>query len=286
MSLRRCLRAWIAAAALVLPLALVGPATPARAVLPECSYYAFFLGMHGMGEGPSTTHPNVSVTIAETRDVFLRDMEEKYHKVAYGGVLAYPSVSFVDWSQGPPILAALAAEKAGEDVLKDAIDNQTCADPKFVLAGYSMGAWVVGNFLVNNPSYVPRIKAVMLYGDPNRYRYPEGKTKGKTYYQGLVQWWNARPTKDYPVSPDRTLSICLDKDPLCGEGYPNTVGSSRHDITKGSQTRDSALCVTTKCEHLKYIRDKPDTKEQDGYGLTDLGGRFLAEFAVTGRWSG
>ena len=286
MSLRRCVQAWIVATALVLPVALVGPATPAHA--DECFYEYYFLGMHGVGEGPSDTIPTTSIVIQETKDVFEWEMRHTYDKKAVGWAVSYASASQDHWYSFATITPA---EEDGERQLRTAIEDQinTCVgrDPKFVLSGYSMGAWVIGNFLAdkNNAAFLPRIKAVMLYGDPNRYRYPEGKTKGKTYYQGLAQWWGQRPTKNYPVSRERTLSICLEKDPVCGEGYPNTVGS-RHDITRDTQTQDAAGCPATKCAHLKYVKDNRETAEQDGYGLTDLGGHFLAEFAATGHWSG
>ena len=59
-----------------------------------------------------------------------------------------------------------------------------CPDKRFVIAGYSQGAWVVGDSLVGggggwpspvDPVYAPKVAAVVMYGDP-RFRSGEAFT--------------------------------------------------------------------------------------------------------------
>jgi hypothetical protein len=124
--------------------------------------------------------------------------------------------------------------------------------------GYSMGAWVIDDWLKTHKSEWPIIKAVVLFGDP-------------CYYYGLAREWTdtCGPAHDYPYPapassvPFKMKAFCLQLDPVCGAGYA-VLGRKR-------QLKTAAACAKDKCADLRYVDGAPS-----GGPLYD-GAQFMVE---------
>ena len=131
-----------------------------------------------------------------------------------------------------------------------------CVDPKIVLTGYSLGAWAIDYSLIHRREHWPYIRGIVLYGDPQFY-------DKDLDFAGLARMWPMEPLNPappYEEIADRWLTLCLDKDPVCGRGYPGGNG----------QLDDAKTCdANPSCEHKKYV-EKHKTME---------GGEFLASKA-------
>ncbi|MET7927036.1 cutinase family protein [Streptomyces sp. NPDC005349] len=103
---------------------------------------------------------------------------------------------------------------AGVSALQHAMDRavRQCPSTKFVLVGYSLGAWVVDRFLLTDSRRQPLVLAAQLYGDP------QWNVPGKG--QGLAVILGHGLRTHYPPFPDRVHSLCNHRDPICGTGYP------------------------------------------------------------------
>ncbi|MGH8932585.1 MAG: cutinase family protein [Egibacteraceae bacterium] len=87
-----------------------------------------------------------------------------------------------------------------------------------VLAGYSQGAWVIGEFLnaTANTGLHVRLKAVVLFADP-RFEKDSAIGVGATTEPGILQRYHPdhRPTTYLPEVMDRAHSYCVSGDPVC-----------------------------------------------------------------------
>ena len=81
---------------------------------------------------------------------------------------------------------------AGEQALTTQIAAliKQCPSQRIVLAGYSLGAWTIDNWLAKNGVYWLNIKGVMLYGDPNWIRSDGTATIGFRHFVPTV--WRSR----------------------------------------------------------------------------------------------
>ncbi|MGW4544095.1 cutinase family protein [Streptomyces chartreusis] len=191
--------------------------------------------------------------------------------------LTYNSVHFADLSEVlSKVIKAPWKIKSGAIAVKGLFDSsnaegvseigrdvaealQSCADTKFVLAGYSQGAWVIDAFLRSaHPRVRNQIAGVALYGDP---QWDHGK-KGRGIARELSGYVRSlRVGGEYPGFGDRIQSWCSVRDPVCGEGYrPGLLAGAR----VLPQLRDAARCAhRSTCPHNFYS------------GVTTKGGEFL-----------
>jgi hypothetical protein len=136
--------------------------------------------------------------------------------------------------------------------------------------GYSEGAWVVEYWLHFHSGEAKDIKAVQLYGDPNYYEVYRHDRHGVQAYQGLSRlagltfgWYG--PPYPNPNTPYPVRTVCVNKDPVCGKGYADSL--TEHALQFGA----AAACKLTNCPHLDvyYVTDR----------YTMQGAAFLAKYA-------
>jgi cutinase len=156
--------------------------------------------------------------------------------------LPYPATS--DWvssvNSGKSMLAAHLAQQSA-----------ACPSQKFVLLGYSQGAWVVGDSLAGGGGGFPppisaalgqKVAAVVMYGDP-RYR------SGEPFVAGTAGAAGTRINGIIPRDPgalatyaSRTRSYCEIDDPICQYGGPG--GSGHFAYTSKYTTAAGAFVVS------------------------------------------
>jgi hypothetical protein len=270
------------------PIFTVTPGTPGNCQATAQCPDAYFIGAHGIAEDENSS------VIVETWQKFkeLADKAGKKNIVYYSLKYAAP-LEFFDVEKDIILLNARdsGVEELDRYVRGTVLDTtlrKACGDPKIVLTGYSLGAWVINEWLAKdldkpngNWTLWPLIRAVELYGDPLWYRAGHDYQNNHFIYNGL-----ATLISDIPNPYDNTLagpastilslanrwqSRCLKGDPVCGEGYPiviDPIGLLHHP----DQGPDALACANpnTVCEHTKYIKAK------GGYNLTERGANFLA----------
>jgi hypothetical protein len=129
--------------------------------------------------------------------------------------LPYPASS--DWVKSAQKgINQLAAQLAGQ--------SKACPKQKFVLLGYSQGAWVVGDALAGGGGGVApavgkalgkKVAAIILYGDP-RFRASEPYTRGThaANVNGLIP----REVGGLKAYASRIRSYCDSDDTICQNG--------------------------------------------------------------------
>jgi len=267
---------------------------------------AYFIGVHGTLEGPDENGKchgeapyKCSATIQDTWKEFKTLAWKKGKRNIRLRLLAYPAGTFAGWVN--PI-SMIGAKNTGvsrldyyvrERVLKECPEEQ---HPKIVLVGYSLGAWVIDNWLLKtqciqrvkkgvclkwkfqNEDLWEYISAVELYGDPMWYRsgpaFPGEDQQVPHEHKGLARYLQPFPgpyERNQGPSPqgkgdtlsNRWQSRCLVGDPVCGEGYKADFAAF---VQQALDVRD---CPNNKlCLHLQY--HNPAT------GLTRKGAKFLA----------
>ncbi|MER6957417.1 cutinase family protein [Streptomyces sp. NPDC000618] len=214
-----------------------------------------FIGVHGMDETGDD-----SETIKATWDKF-RDLSPEPKPASY--FATYRSIHKDDLnstraaiSKWSGIYKASTLEGVTEIGLNVAETLRRCPSTHFVLAGYSQGAWVVDEYLRQSHTPLGLIDGVALYGDP---QWDHG-AKGKGLARRLTK---PQLSGDYPDPPNyqgHILTLCANKDPICGEGYG--------DLGVGVQLIDASNCKKPKCPHLTYAPT-----------ATNRGAEFLASKA-------
>ena len=240
----------------------------------NCPHDAYFIGAHGTFEGPDGSGTAKSQAIVETAVGFLKELKAKLgqavvdvHYLEYPspGVSVLPTITIDDF---------ISAKDKGVDALDRHVRNTVlneCINPKIVLVGYSLGAWVINEWLgrEENKNLWPNIRAVELYGDPLWHR-SGNDYLGQTYiYNGIAHlpgfldpYQNSPPGPGVEIA-DRWQSRCLKGDAVCGEGY--------NGITQSIQYPLALDCINnSNCEHRRY------TKDQGGHDLTTRGAEFMA----------
>jgi hypothetical protein len=219
-----------------------------------------FLGVHGTGEGPPD--PRHSAVIETTWTAF-------YGALPAGVSKAVDYVQYPADLQLPSYLRFAAKVNNSEDQGVKALDHtffdwlSRCPAQKFVMAGYSMGAWVIDDWFASHHLSAQRIfqhlLAVVNYGDPmfliEKSKPPvEGITR---IVGGFVK---------VPMIPDRgdwggsgfvMRSICAYRDPICGVAYDTYIHQRLATLT---------CAIDSGCSHYSYA-DK---------GATLTNGRWLA----------
>lgn len=158
---------------------------------------------------------------------------------------------------------------------------RSCPTQKIVLVGYSLGAWIIDDWLSRNTNkdVWPNIVAVELYGDPIWHRTVQSYLGAAVTYDGIARNVlaypgatadRADPYTDNLQGPDisfsnRWQSRCLKGDAVCGEGY------NFSPVTGANQAGLVGNCgFNSSCMHRRY------TKANNGYNLTERGAKFLA----------
>ena len=239
----------------------------------------YFIGAHGIGEGPDSSGHGKSPELVETAFYLVKAKPNKavvnvkyleYQSVDMAKVTRLVSSKQYAEAIGLFFVELSSAEREGVSKLDAQVQGilKACANPKIALVGYSLGAWVVDDWL-SRGKHLEFIEAVELYGDPLWSRKSHHDT-----YEGIARREGITVKPDaYKLSPPGPgfgiawQSLCLVDDPVCGEGYkPDLLGDVR-------QILDAIGCISSFCEHKKYAFV---VSSRAGYGLTKLGGEFLA----------
>ena len=104
-----------------------------------------------------------------------------------------------------------------------------CPNAGIVLLGYSQGAHVIGDTIVNGRLGAvlgAHIKAVVMFGDP---KFNSQLSIDRGTYSGNNGMLKARPPQELSVYADRTLDICRHFDPVCQLTVLNVLDPSQHD---------------------------------------------------------
>jgi hypothetical protein len=219
-----------------------------------------------MNQGPDGSNlpwsPEISTTLATFEKLTPKET------TVDGIFLEYPS-PLVKWQKNKgEWWSTLAWSKdRGVENLESVIRSVLgkCADPKIVLAGYSMGAWVIDEWLHYHREYWPHIRGVVLYGDPQWYR-----KDGDFVYVGLARQLSTKDVGPYPPDQDYPAwkSYCLIGDAVCGEGYELLSEKTIQPIAANDCQSENVPCP-----HKNYVKD------MDGEEWTKRGGEFLASKA-------
>jgi len=236
-------------------LAASGPSAAAAVSQPAANSYCstpVFFGLHGMGEGPSSTVKAISPEITGF---------DAAQNLISGAVLNAP-VSYTTVYPSAWDVLALAnlgpltnAVNAGESALQSDVASWTAgcklSQLKIALIGYSMGAWVINKWLKDHPGEWILIRAVVFYGDPC-WKY--GPDQGLARLYGVA---GCSPANNYPYPaptgvltvPFKVQSLCAYHDPVCGGGYASN---------KAIQLSAAEHCTNANsCPHLQYTNGAP-----------------------------
>jgi len=228
---------------------------------------ALVIGVHGVGEGPSQTKPDVSITLKHTYYAFTAAASRHGHGGEQFDPTTYPTVPVSAFGTAGGIKGVLATVKDVAKGLNITLVGLASACPHMSvsLAGYSLGAWIINYTLITYHKIWNHVSAVAYYGDPCWHNSSRG-------YEGLarkvVGGCAAKSSYPYPASktPFLMQSWCVNKDPICGQGYnPSDIAA---------QLKAAKHCTAqNKCTHFDY---------KDGYpnsGPTVNGGKFLESHA-------
>jgi Cutinase len=115
--------------------------------------------------------------------------------------------------------------RAGTSALANrlAISAAYCPDQRFVLAGYSQGAWVIGDALAGGGGAAPtvsaalgrKVTAIVLYGDP---RFRAGEPYNRGTFQAGVSGVLPRAQGSLSAYASRIRSYCYADDTVCQNG--------------------------------------------------------------------
>ena len=217
----------------------------------KCSTAPIAFGLHGMGEGPSSTVKTVSPILTSFSSDLNHDSVGRLKQLT---PVPYPTVDPGQWRS---LLSTFTVLDIGEvDLQADiaAYVSRTCApDRKIALVGYSMGAWVINKWLMDHRSEWSVIKDVELYGDPCY----TGYTDGGTGDRGLVRLFGDShgctpagiyPYPSYPPYPPFHMSdFNLNRDPVSGYGWDGA-----RLINRAKQLWAAIHCETKACAHMDY----------------------------------
>lgn len=242
-----CLRIALAAVMAVLAgLAVSVPSTPAAAAT-TCPVH--FLGLHGLNERSDLHSPSVNATWKTFEsEVGAKAARPRRDIIHFPLVTTQEFLARTTWSRNGMEPDVNKGVQAVQRTMDRAIS--TCPTTKFVLTGYSLGAWVVDKFLLTDTRRRPQVLAAQLYGDP------QWNDPGKG--QGLAVILGRGLRTSYPPSADRVQSLCNHRDPVCGTGYRDGT------LDLGRRLADAAMVKCPGSSHCYSGR------------ATTQGGQFLA----------
>jgi hypothetical protein len=219
---------------------------------------AEIIGVHGTGEGPSSTNGTDSPEIRATFSAFVTDEQKLGEHGARLAWYAYPTATFaaylpVNW----PALRITIGNYASELETELEHLSRSCPDTPISLVGYSIGALLINDMLASYHNEWNYLAAVEFYGDPCWSDPQRG-------YRGLARYAAAAGLRLGCFSDNgshfQVQSLCHNRDPVCGRGWPF------YEID--GQIIAAALCAVYACPHRTYV------------GATSKNGaEFLAENA-------
>jgi hypothetical protein len=243
---------------------------------------AFLLGIHGMGEGPSGTIPAVSDTIAETFTAFDSDTSRLGNQAVKQVALPYKTITIGNFlAPNDGKINGLKTVDDTANTLLHAVQasHKQCPSTRILLAGYSMGAWIINDMLTKmlaKPGDWSNIKGIELYGDPC---YISGSYKGlvRESYPDLnhcmLDSWYPYPEPANFV-PFKVQSQCYEHDPICGRGFTGkNLFDKQRLFTLAQCNYTPSPSKAGACPHFDYEVGGP------GKGSTAEGGKFLAQHA-------
>jgi hypothetical protein len=231
---------------------------------------AIIIGVHGVGEGPSSSMSAVSATLQDTYGAFTVAANRQGQPVESFNPINYRTVSVSDFGTAAKIKAVvLPTVKNVAGSLSTTLTGITraCPNMSVSLVGYSLGAWIINYMLITHQQLWPHINSVAYYGDPCWYN-PSGKYTGLA--QRVTSWCAPESTYPYPSSQAQfsVKSWCNNLDPICGQGYASSYSGIK------AQFHAALNCTTSDgCTHLDYTSGYPDS------GPTVSGGQFLESHA-------
>jgi cutinase len=241
---------------------------------------ALLLGLHGMNEGPSDKMPKVSATLAETFAAFRSDTIKRGDKGVKTDALSYKTVTIEDFS------TLNGVDDVDRTVNGTAISLLTdlqaftkqCPSMRILLAGYSMGAWIINDLLTQMLAAGhgwPNIKAIQLYGDPCWYSNGKSGSHKGLAREALPDTCVSKSTYPYPAAssklPFKVRTSCNDRDPICGEGFSSI--NDQLKFVKENCNYSPSPSKSGACPHFNYEVEGP------ARGATAQGAKFLAQYA-------
>jgi Cutinase len=170
------------------------------------------LGLHGLNEDAG------SPTIKDTFDKLqARGLQATYTSVPYSTVTTPDLLVFLNVGDRNPVL------KATDDLNGAAqAAEATCHPARLVLVGYSLGAWVIDEWIHHaEPAQSDKIVAVMVFGDP-QWNWPNTGAGGIARHGLYSKSLAIEPYRPEPPLGWRFGGFCATGDPICGGGYGNT----------------------------------------------------------------
>ncbi|WP_158973322.1 cutinase family protein [Streptomyces griseus] len=241
-----------------------GMATPqatvnARQQIPEDCRDFYFLGGHGLGEGGIA---NWGSTVQGVYENYVKEMNNADPDVSIDSeAIEYPRTEFPEFGPKGLLREWIASER--DEVVEGAIAlNKQITDrighcrgrERYILAGFSQGAWVIHRFLKDAPqSIVDKISGVAVLGDPQYAR------------TGIIpKVFPGYEIKPYFPPGIRYQSLCLSYDlPAAGRAVNDPICrfSRRDFLTRGDES-DLKNCEaaakgainTVWCPHLRYVQ--------------------------------
>ena len=229
--------------------ALIGNGGSARAFYgaSPCKDVQFF-GAHGVGEGGGTgsLKDQMGEVAADTWDKF-----SSKAKVSVGvTAVRYPKVDAVPFVSdlGTWSIVQKAVSEANTELASEVNAHFIgCPNERFILVGYSEGAWVIGEFLrTAGSATLKRVAGVVLYGDPQFD--PTGILRS---FPGLPAFG---PPYVPPAVADRFVSYCLSYNLPDGSRVAYDPICQFHAIDTASCLASMSDPSNVVCPHFHYAR--------------------------------
>lgn len=249
-------------------------ASAAARQAPSCPE-ALIIGLHGAGEGPSPTDSQKSATIQATFNAFKAEVKKlpndgtshSYRLQWFG----YPTVPYSDLTSLSGLGKTVGTVGTVATQLYNYISGQaaTCPATHISVVGFSLGAWVINVALTQHYYMAGLLNLVLLEGDPCWSHTGDGSAGlAQRVQEARLLQLGCLAADTYPyltfANPFTAQSLCVNKDPICGEGYSA--------FTLYQQLTAAKNCSPSNgCPHFDYPSD----------GAAAEGGRWLADYAFT-----
>lgn len=232
------------------------------------------IGLHGITEGPSPINSQKSPTIQATFTAFANEVK----KLPNDGTshsyrlqwFAYPTVPRSDFNSYPGLQNAVSVVGTTATQLYNYVSGQVdaCSGTLVSVVGYSLGAWVINVALTQHYYMAGLLNLAAMEGDPCWSNTRDGSAGLAQRAQEARVQLGCLNTDTYPyltfANPYTAQSVCVPKDPVCGEGF--------NLLTAAQQFTKATSCTTADhCPHFAYPAD----------GAAGYIGKWLADNAFT-----
>ncbi|MFI6415319.1 cutinase family protein [Streptomyces sp. NPDC050585] len=240
------------------PIATTQATAGVRSSIPEYCRDLYFFGGHGLGEGGADDWGS---TVQNVYDNYVKGVNGADPDASVDGeAIKYPKTEFPRFGPKELLRERLAAErreivegaKALNRQLVDRIGDCQGAE-RYVLVGFSQGAWVIHQFLKDAPQEIlNKISGVAVLGDP--------QFTGTGIIPMVFPNYAIKP---YFPPGIRHQSLCLSydlpgagravDDPICRFSYTDLARREESDL-KNCEMAAKGLINTIWCPHLRYIQ--------------------------------